>query len=396
MTFYLYNIKLIICLVLAVCFSVSTLSAQSIPGTYPDTLGLKASDNTFNLDSIGNIIDSLNNLLLRQIQTKNSNLLLYNQNMAALVKNFSQSKVVANINVMEQLQLNEIKIKKIEDLLKKSVKSYYGQNDVTNMTIAATSVIPEEVIEAAKCVCAIIHKDYLKETNNGYILTYSTLKEREIRINGSLIKLCDHERFLDQINPAIGTAWSYKDNLIVTAKHCFTAKNLMDYRFVFDFFDSNSKDIISKDRVFQPLRKVNINPEDSAMDFMIIQVNTNIPPSRYARLESAPSGIIQKKVTKLYMIGHPLGLPLKYTPNGQVEDLTDYVLKTNLDAYAGNSGSPVFNSKSNKVVGILLSGNQDFNVTASNCCESVPYPLNYPMNHFGENVLRIINFLQKY
>lgn len=70
-------------------------------------------------------------------------------------------------------------------------------------------------------------------------------------------------------------------------------------------------------------------------------------------------------------IGHPSGLPRKYAgatvsrvyskgPDGS------YVFVSNLDAFAGNSGSGVFDSSGN-LVGILVSGATDFDVSSGGC-----------------------------
>jgi hypothetical protein len=59
----------------------------------------------------------------------------------------------------------------------------------------------------------------------------------------------------------------------------------------------------------------------------------------------------------LQMLGYPLGLPLKHTPNGHVQsnDPAAFRFYSNLDAFAGNSGSPVLNA-SGVVEGILVTG----------------------------------------
>jgi V8-like Glu-specific endopeptidase len=55
----------------------------------------------------------------------------------------------------------------------------------------------------------------------------------------------------------------------------------------------------------------------------------------------------------LLVTGHPDGLPLKLAANGEVkQDLGSVNFGTSLDAFAGNSGSPVFNYLSGVVEGI--------------------------------------------
>ena len=66
----------------------------------------------------------------------------------------------------------------------------------------------------------------------------------------------------------------------------------------------------------------------------------------------------------LYMLGHPSGLPLKLTKGGIVKNNSqrDYI-SCDLYAFSGNSGSPVFCSATQKVIGILRSGGEDYELT---------------------------------
>jgi hypothetical protein len=57
----------------------------------------------------------------------------------------------------------------------------------------------------------------------------------------------------------------------------------------------------------------------------------------------------------VHIIGFPMGLPVKFAGGAFVRD-NRYraVFTANLDAYPGNSGSPVFNSSTHEVEGILF------------------------------------------
>ncbi|TRZ70713.1 MAG: serine protease [Bacteroidetes bacterium] len=395
---YFNTRKILLSILCVVC--ALTLPAQRMKDSTPDSPKTKIISQNINLDSIGKIIDSLNNLLLLQTQVK------YFDN-SSYEKADKNLHIEDRISSIQQFKLEDTlwffnddkKRKKIEGELKMAFRSYYGPNNVTTIPSYISSTIPPQVIGSAKCVCAIIHKSHLVETSAGYVIKSSLLRQKKVIINEKVFQLCDNEPYIDQINPAIGTGWAYKNDLIVTADHCFNKNDLNDYKnyfFVFDFLDSVSGAIISKDRVFIPVGKIKLRLEDLSKEFTIIQVNRTIPKSRYAQLYNGGTSTLKKETTKLYMIGHPLGLPLKYTPKGQIYKLNKDVLITNLDAYAGNSGSPVFDSQSNKIVGILVSGNEDFEKTSSGCCRSVPYAINYPLDNFGEKVVRIINALIKY
>jgi hypothetical protein len=55
----------------------------------------------------------------------------------------------------------------------------------------------------------------------------------------------------------------------------------------------------------------------------------------------------------LFVVGHPDGLPLKLAVDGMVkEDLGSDNFGSSLDAFAGNSGSPVINSSTGVVEGV--------------------------------------------
>jgi hypothetical protein len=99
----------------------------------------------------------------------------------------------------------------------------------------------------------------------------------------------------------------------------------------------------------------------------------------------------------LYMFGHPLGLPLKYTPDGQISKVFKDLINTNLDAFHGNSGSPVFSLPKNRFEGILIRGNPDFyEVERDGCKRPIPYDSDYPEKNEGEIVLRLSGILIKY
>ena len=74
------------------------------------------------------------------------------------------------------------------------------------------------------------------------------------------------------------------------------------------------------------------------------------------------------------MIGHPSGLPTKFAGGAAVRNnQQNAFFVANLDTYGGNSGSPVFNSNTHAVEGILVRGETDF-VQQGNCNVSLVCP----------------------
>ena len=89
---------------------------------------------------------------------------------------------------------------------------------------------------------------------------------------------------------------------------------------------------------------------------------------------------------KVHVIGHPVGLPAKVAGGAIVRDNTPSpFFVANLDTYGGNSGSPVFNSRTHRVEGILVRGERDF-VSRGNCTVSFVCPTT---GCRGEDVTRI-------
>lgn len=66
-----------------------------------------------------------------------------------------------------------------------------------------------------------------------------------------------------------------------------------------------------------------------------------------------------KKDDEIFMIGHPMGLPAKVAGGEKVLAVDKTAFHSHLDAYSGNSGSPVFNSKTNLIEGVLYRGAPD-------------------------------------
>jgi V8-like Glu-specific endopeptidase len=61
------------------------------------------------------------------------------------------------------------------------------------------------------------------------------------------------------------------------------------------------------------------------------------------------------------VIGYPSGLPAKLAGGAKVfGTASPFFFSANLDTFGGNSGSPVFNAGSNRVVGILVRGAADY------------------------------------
>ena len=99
-----------------------------------------------------------------------------------------------------------------------------------------------------------------------------------------------------------------------------------------------------------------LGPEGS--DWALVQLDR--PVLNHPSVRIRRRGKISEK-SAVHVIGHPSGLPKKYAGNAAVRENDERrYFKANLDTYGGNSGSPVFNSTTHEVEGILVRGETDF------------------------------------
>ena len=227
------------------------------------------------------------------------------------------------------------------------------------------------------------------------------------RIFGDVMNLCPEERFIEQKMGAFCSGSLVGDDIIMTAGHCITDEtDCKKTKFVFGFakksrfffnFDSLSSvpEKISPDNVYSCKHIINRflagenNDENDnrialGADYALIKLDRTVigrTPLRINRVTDI------KNETDLFVIGHPMGLPVKLAGGASVRDASpkDYFV-ANLDTYGGNSGSPVFNAKTKLIEGILVRGETDFVETNEGCSVSNELPQD---GGRGEDVTKI-------
>jgi V8-like Glu-specific endopeptidase len=98
-------------------------------------------------------------------------------------------------------------------------------------------------------------------------------------------------------------------------------------------------------------------PAGNGADYALIRLDRKVT-GRY------PLAISRQKVgrtAELAAIGYPSGLPVKVATEGSVRSISQKgFFVADLDTFGGNSGSPVFNTKTLKIEGILVRGGEDY------------------------------------
>lgn len=193
--------------------------------------------------------------------------------------------------------------------------------------------------------------------NNLIQLSDTPLISIVARTYGPSLKLCASERFYEQPSAPTCTGFLVAPDLIATAGHCVNASTCEFKAILFHYeLDKNNKypfQLPPEDVAY--CKEVILREETPNQDYALIRLNRpilHVQPLLLASRQALPG-------ESLFTIGHPSGLPKKFTDQATVNKLADGYFKTNTDSYGGSSGSPVFNLQ-NEVLGILVRGEDDY------------------------------------
>ena len=209
-------------------------------------------------------------------------------------------------------------------------------------------------------------------TLNGY--TLNEMSELGWLVKNTSAPMCSGELFTSQPAPGFCTGFLIEDDVLVTAGHCLQKVSCSDTSVVFDFYmeSNNSTATISSDSVYrcaEVLAQAIPSQANQNLDYAIIKLDrpTGRPVIDYD-LETQ-----LKAQTKVAVIGYPSGLPLKIASDAVVtsNEVDEPFFVTNLDTFGSNSGSPVINTDTYLVEGILVRGANDYVLSNDQTCIQV-------------------------
>ncbi len=259
-------------------------------------------------------------------------------------------------------------------------KAIYGTDDRHEVI----SYPNKNIQKLAKSVAGRVSEFHLHESP---IKGYQTFNMTSL---GDRINACPGEKFSDQPSLMSCSGFLVGKDLLVTAGHCMKTSDHCQYnKWVFDY--TVEKSLLKNDTIYGckgvVARGEITLPLIGTTDYAIVQLDRKVEGREPLKFRTR--GRI-KNGTDVLLIGHPLGLPMKIADNATVKGSFGKTFRTNLDAYGGNSGSPVLNQKTGLVEGILVQGDKDFSY-GDTCTAS-----NYSTGH-GEVVYKItrLKALQK-
>lgn len=228
-----------------------------------------------------------------------------------------------------------------------SLKTIYGTDDRREVASLRARYVGD-----ANATVALIRSSVLRNLKNGF----TRLPKESL---GSTYGLCPDQRFRPQPTAAFCSGVLVAADTVVTAGHCVDQRSLADTRFVFGYrtVRGRSRTTIRNTEIYAGKRLVTSLSEPGGRDFAIIKLDrpvTRFAPARLKRIGKAASG------RAVHVIGHPSGLPAKVAKGAQVGSVQPTRFLSNLDTFEGNSGSPVFDSLTHEVLGILVDGQADY------------------------------------
>ncbi len=225
----------------------------------------------------------------------------------------------------------------------------YGNDD----RLDYTEVADQDLRDMARSTVALIDNDHL---------VYDSVFDKfNLEHENSGITLCGTEKFRKQPLWAHCSGTLVAPDLIITAGHCVeNARDCKNTKFVFDYTEFEKNMVMTAfpaANVYGCKEIIHTTQNKNGADFAIVRLERDVKGR-------PPLAISERAVTyhdAVMMIGHPAGMPTKFTMNGKVRNLLpENYFAISIDAFSGNSGSGIFDQATHKIVGVLARGENDY------------------------------------
>jgi V8-like Glu-specific endopeptidase len=216
------------------------------------------------------------------------------------------------------------------------------------------------MVEASHSVALVVDWQNLRVDEGGYRLLTVPLRQDS--------QVCPEEAFADQpAAPGSCSAFLVAADLVATASHCPIQVPCEQRAFVFDFAYqlASNEDVtfVAPDQVYT-CQHVLVSqhddggdPNSPVIDYALIQLDRPVLDRLPLDLDAAHE---LAQGTALTLLGHPSGLPLKISTGAVTSAVEPHSFICDVDAFAGDSGSPLLDSETGLVAGVFIAGTPDW------------------------------------
>lgn len=195
---------------------------------------------------------------------------------------------------------------------------------------------------------------------------------------GGIDNFCQDVRFAEQPAGASCSGALVGEDLVVTAGHCVVNMEecTNNVKIVFGFAvtaaGGTAPARVPAEEVYSCHNIVSLYINAEGGDVALIRLDRKV--ARHAPLPiNRQQGLVGGG--GVFMLGYPRGLPIKMADHAAVRKVSPSgYFVTDLDAFGGNSGSPVFSVKTGLIEGILSRGAGDFQKDPANCIRIAQVP----------------------
>ena len=216
---------------------------------------------------------------------------------------------------------------------------------------------------------------------NNQVENKGSMSELTVSIFGQAYNLCDGQRYEKQYMGAFCSGSLVGEDLVLTAAHCVKTEDACkNTKLVFGFkvseegqpgvYDIPSSDVYSCSKIEAKFYHktdtiTGVQGQNAGSDYAVIRLDRKVKNHKPLAVNFGPQ---MKNGEGIFVIGYPVGIPLKVADGAKIRrnDMAAYY-STDLDTFGGNSGSPVFNARTNLIEGILVRGGTDFVRTPEGC-----------------------------
>lgn len=141
------------------------------------------------------------------------------------------------------------------------------------------------------------------------------------------------------------------ENQFLTAGHCFAETKCEEFVAAFNY-DLSGKEIQGIE--CKKIEIIKNSLDEEGLDYALVTLAEKVAIKPVIFSEKMLS-----EKSAVYSLGYPLGA-YKKKSEGQIVEIAKGLYRSDLDLFTGNSGSPVFSAETHELVGIVSSGETDF------------------------------------